>query len=243
MSIQVDLSGQAVVVTGAGRGIGRAIALALAKNGATVVASARTQSQIEETVRTISQAGGKSAAYRCDIADESQINHMFEFAMDQFGRIDILVNNAGIGLFGALHNFSTADLDKLLAVNMRGTYICCREALQRMIPCRSGWIINISSVVGFKGYPNQSAYTASKHAIVGLTKSLAVEAQEYNIRVSMIHPGGVDTDLVGDARPDLDRSILLQPEDIAEAVLYLLNLSDRCTVDELYIRRRSSQPF
>ena len=108
---------------------------------------------------------------------------------------------------------------------------------------KSGYIINISSVVGLKGYPNQAAYTASKHGVVGLTKSLAVEAQEHGVRVSAILPGGVDTDLVGRARPDLDRSVLMQPEDIAQAVLFLLSLSDRCAIDQIYIRRRTSNPF
>jgi 3-oxoacyl-[acyl-carrier protein] reductase len=112
-----------------------------------------------------------------------------------------------------------------------------------MVPQRSGYIINISSVVGFKGYENQSAYTATKHAVVGMTKTLTLEAQKYNIRASVIHPGGVDTDLAGEARPDLDRSILMQPEDIAQTVLFLLSLSDRAAVDEIYIRRRGSSPF
>jgi len=112
-----------------------------------------------------------------------------------------------------------------------------------MIPQRSGCIINVSSVVGIKGYPNQAAYTASKHGVMGLTKSLAVEAQPHGIRVSAVLPGGVDTDMVAQARPDLDRSVLLQPDDVADAVMFLLSLSDRAAIDEIYIRRRASQPF
>jgi 3-oxoacyl-[acyl-carrier protein] reductase len=97
--------------------------------------------------------------------------------------------------------------------------------------------------VGFKGYPNQTAYTASKHGVVGLSKALSAEVQKYGIRVSLIHPGGVDTDLVGNARPDLDKSVLMQPEDIAQTVMYLLSLSKRAMVDEIYIRRSKSTPF
>jgi len=108
---------------------------------------------------------------------------------------------------------------------------------------RSICIINISSVVGFKGYPNQSAYAAAKHGVMGLTKSLAVEALEYGIRVSAILPGGVDTDMVRAARPDLDPSVLLQPEDIAQTAMCLLSLSERAAIDQIYIRRRGSQPF
>jgi 3-oxoacyl-[acyl-carrier protein] reductase len=115
--------------------------------------------------------------------------------------------------------------------------------MKLMIPRGRGYILNISSVVGFKGYANQAAYTASKHGIMGLTKVLAVEAQAHGIRASAILPGGVDTDLVRDARPDLDPKMLLRPEDIAQAVLYLLSLSDRAAVDQIYIRRLTSQPF
>ena len=112
-----------------------------------------------------------------------------------------------------------------------------------MIPAGSGFIINLSSVVGFKGYVNQSAYTATKHGVMGLTKSLAAEVQEHGISVSAILPGGVDTDFIGAARPDLDRSILIPPEDIAKTVLFMLSLSDRTMVDQIYIRRRTGTPF
>lgn len=243
MSISVNLSGKVAIVTGAGRGIGRAVALALGKNGAAVVTAARTQTQIEAVSQEIIQTGGKSMAVACDLADEGQIEALFETAREQFGRLDFQVNNAAIGLYGQLAEFPSADLDRLLAVNVRGTYLCCQQAMRMMIPQQSGYIINISSVVGFKGYGNQSAYTASKHAVTGMTKALAVEAQPHNIRVSVIDPGGTDTDLVAAARPDLDRSILMQPDDIAHTVLFLLSLSERAAVDEIYIRRRSSSPF
>src|SRR4029079_11007995 len=108
---------------------------------------------------------------------------------------------------------------------------------------RSGAIIYISSVVGFKGYPNQAAYTASKHAIMGLTKSLAAEVSAQGVRVSAILPGGVDTDMVTQSRPELDRSVLMSPDDVANAVLYLLSLSPQAAVDQIYIRRHSSAPF
>lgn len=243
MSINLDLSGQTAIVTGAGRGIGRATALSLAENGAAVVLAARTAPQIESVAEEITANGGTALPVVCDIAREEDIQNLFT-RLDAFSnQLDIIINNAAIGRYGLFQEFSTSDLDDLLAVNVRGTYICCREALLRMIPQKKGAIINISSVVGIKGYQNQSAYTASKHAIVGMTKSLAVEAQRYNIRVSVIHPGGVDTQLVRDARPDLAPEILMQPEDIAHAILFLLSLSERCAVDEIAIRRRGSSPF
>jgi 3-oxoacyl-[acyl-carrier protein] reductase len=135
------------------------------------------------------------------------------------------------------------DFDRLMNVNVRGIYLCCQEGLKLMIPAGRGYIINIASVVGFKGYPNQSAYTASKHAVMGMTKSLAVEAQAYGVYVAAISPGGVDTGLASAARPDLDRSQLILPRDIADSVLFLLSLSGRAWVDHIYIRRRTSSPF
>ena len=127
-----------------------------------------------------------------------------------------------------------------MEVNVRGAFLCSQHALRLMIPRRSGYIINISSVMEFKGYPNQGAYSATKHALMGLTKVLAVEGQKHNIRASAILPGGVDTNLVGVARPELERGELLQPADIAQTVLFLLSLPDRAAIDEIYIRRRSS---
>ena len=112
-----------------------------------------------------------------------------------------------------------------------------------MIPCKNGYIINISSVVGIKGYPKQAAYTASKHGIMGFTKSLAVEVQKHNIRVSAILPGGVNTELMRRARPDIDTLTMMHPSDIAHAVLFLLSLSERAAVDQIYIRRKLSSPF
>jgi NAD(P)-dependent dehydrogenase (short-subunit alcohol dehydrogenase family) len=130
-----------------------------------------------------------------------------------------------------------------MAVNVKGLFLCCQQAMRMMVPMRRGYIINISSVVGIKGYANQSAYAASKHAVMGITKSLAAEAQPNGIRVSVILPGAVDTDLIDALRPDLDKSALMKPEDVADAVVFLLSLSESAAVDEICIRRRLSAPF
>ena len=237
------LEGKVALVTGGGRGIGRAISKALAAAGAHVVVTARTQGQIDAVAKEIADAGGAAAAMAMDLADESSVRPVFAAVRERFGRLDVLVNNAGIGLYGPVKDVPLEDLDRMVGVNLRGTFLCCQEAMRIMAPQKSGYIINISSVVGFKGYPKQAGYTATKHAVMGLTKSLAVEAQEHGIRTSAILPGGVDTAMVREARPDLDPAILLEPEDVAQAVLYLLSLSDRAAVDEIYIRRRTSQPF
>ena len=241
--MEKPLTEKVALVTGGGRGIGRAIGKALGAAGARVVVTARTQAAIDGVAQEIVDAGGAAAAMAMDLANESSVRPVFAAVRERFGRLDVLVNNAGIGLYGPVKDVPLADLDRMVGVNLRGTFLCCQEAMRIMAPQKSGYIINISSVVGFKGYPKQAGYTATKHAVMGLTKSLAVEAQEHGIRTSAILPGGVDTAMVREARPDLDPAILLQPEDVAQAVLYLLSLSDRAAVDEIYIRRRTSQPF
>lgn len=238
-----DLRTNVAVVTGGGRGIGASICRALGQAGATVVVAARTECQIRTVADQIVAAGGAALPLQVDLASEASVIALFQTVMETFGRIDTLVNNAGVGVYGPVMDYAAADLDALLAVNVRGTFLCCREALRRMARARKGYIINISSVLGFKGYANQAAYTATKHAVMGLTKSLAVEAQAYGVRVSAVSPGGVDTEMVRSSRPDLDPSVLLRPEDVAQAVLYLLSLSETAAVDEIYLRRAAGTPF
>ena len=241
--MKADISGRVVLVTGAGRGIGRSISLALAAAGARVFLTSRTASQLDDTAREI-RAGGHEAEYLpADVSSEDGVEELFLRLKERFGRLDVVVNNAGTGISGPLAEFSAADFDTLMAINARGVFLCCRKAMQMMVPDRSGYIINISSVVGFKGYANQAAYAASKHAVMGITKALAVEAQPHGIRVSAILPGAVDTGLMDALRPDLDKALLMKPEDVADAVLFLLSLSESAAVDEIYIRRRTSAPF
>ncbi len=237
------LEGQTALVTGAGRGIGKAVALALAEAGARVIVTARTEAELQAVAQTITSAGGSALVKTSDISDERSVADLFAFVTARAGALDILINNAGIGLFGPLAEFDAADFDRVIAVNVRGAFLCCKAAVNLMKRKQRGYIITIASVVGFKGYPGQSAYTASKHGVMGLTKSLAREVHTDSIRVSAILPGGVDTGMVGDARPDLDTSMLMKPDDIAQAVMYLLSLSDRAAVDEIYIRRSASAPF
>lgn len=241
--MQVDLGGQVALVTGSSQGMGRSIGIGLAEAGAKVVLTARNRTKLEAVRNEIASQGGQADVIQADLSVDEDILRMFDELSKRCGRLDILVNNAGIGLWGKLVDFPMEKFDRIMAVNVRGLYLCCQQAMRMMIPRNKGFIINVSSVVGFKGYPNQSAYTASKHAVMGITKSLAVEAQEHNICVSAILPGGVDTDFIGEARPDLDRSILIPPEDIARCVLFLLSLSDRAMVDQIYIRRRTGSPF
>ena len=238
--MQVNLKDRVALVTGASRGIGRSISMALAQAGAHVIITSRNVEQLQKVQKEI---GGNATPIPSDLSVEDDVDALFDLIKDREGRLDILVNNAAIGLWGHLVDFSMSDFDKIMNLNVRGLYLCCQRAMKLMIPRKSGYIINISSVVGFKGYPNQSAYTASKHAVMGITKSLAVEAREHNIQVSAIQPGGVETDFAFEARPDLDPSILIKPEDIAQCILFLLSLSDRAWVDQIHVRRRNGTPF
>lgn len=163
--MNLDLSGQSALVTGAGRGIGRAIGSALAVAGARVFLAARTTDQLESAAREIQQNGGTAVPVPTDLSKEEDIQSLFQRISDRAGGLDILVNNAGVGFFGPLVEFSSSDFDRVMQVNTKATFLCCQRALRLMIPKRKGYIINISSVVGFKGYPNQAAYTASKHAV------------------------------------------------------------------------------
>ncbi len=241
--MSANLHDHIALVTGASRGIGRSIGIALADAGAHVVLGARSKDKLESVREEISSRGGNATVAAVDVSSERETIALFERISQLFNRLDILVNNAGIGIWGKLVDFDMKDFDKLMKVNVRGMYLCCQQALKLMIPKKQGYIFNISSVVGFKGYPRQSAYTATKHAVMGITKSLAVEAQEHNICVSAILPGGVDTTFIGEARPDLDRSVLMPPEDIAHTILYLLSLSNRAWVDQIHLRRRNGTPF
>lgn len=240
---ELDLTGDVALVTGASRGIGRAIAQMLAKAGAHTVLVARNREQLQDLAHDIGRDGGRASVDATDLTDEQSVINMFERVRTDQGQLDVLVNNAGMGAFGPVAEVAAGDFDRVMQLNVRGTLLCCREAMKLMTGRKSGTIVNVSSVVGFRGYPNQAVYTASKHAVMGLTRSLAVEAQPHGIRVSAILPGGVDTEMASASRPDLDRDVLMQPEDIAQAIAYLLSLSDRAAVDQIYIRRRASQPF
>lgn len=242
-----DLHGQVVLVTGGSRGIGRAIAVACAAVGARVVAAGRDRAALAETMEAVEavsgDADGSCRELIVDVADEASVREGFASIAQVEGRLDVLVNNAGIGRYAPVADLDLADVDAVMQVNVRGLLACCQEALRLMLPVDRGCIVNIGSVVSLKGYPRQAVYTASKHAVLGITKSLAAEVQGSGLRVSAVLPGGVDTEMVAQARPDLDRSILLRPEDVARSVLFLLGLGEQAAIDTIYVRRRDSAPF
>lgn len=231
------------IVTGAGRGIGRSVALTLACNGARVALAARSEAELQAVQSEIEAMGGQAATFPTDVSHERGVVSLVRNTVQRFGRLDILVNNAGIGVFGPLVETTIEQWEQLMAVNARGPFLLCREAIPYLRQQEQSFIINVTSVVGVKGYVNQAAYSASKHAVMGMTKALAKEVQEDGIRVHALCPGGVDTQLVGQARPDLDRSELMLPEEIADIVLFMVTRQGNAVIDEVHIRRASSTPW
>jgi 3-oxoacyl-[acyl-carrier protein] reductase len=230
-----SLVGQVAVVTGAGRGIGAAIAAKLAGMGATVVLAGRTRGPLESTSDAIVKAGGQAEPVICDVGHLTSVEALAAHVDKTFGRLDILVNNAGIGGFGGpLHQLAPESWDQVLNTNLRGVFYCIRAFAPLMIRARTGHIINISSLAGKNALPNGAAYAASKWGLNGLSYSVAEELRAYNIRVSVVCPGSVDTELSPHAGKD--KAKMLQPEDVAHAVAMLVTQAPQSFVSEILLR-------
>jgi 3-oxoacyl-[acyl-carrier protein] reductase len=229
------LVGQVAVVTGAGRGIGAAIARSLAKHGATAVVCGRTKSTLDTTAQTILDRGGKVEVIPCDVTVLHQLEYAAARVQSTFGRVDILVNNAGVGGFNdPLHQLPPEDWERILNTNLRGVFFAIRAFAPMMIHAQSGHIINISSLAGKNALPKAAAYAASKWGLNGLTYSVAEELRGHNIRVSVICPGSVETELSPHAGKDPDK--MLQPDDVAYTVAMLVTQGPQSFVSEILIR-------
>jgi 3-oxoacyl-[acyl-carrier protein] reductase len=229
------LARQVAVVTGGGRGIGAAIAGRLAALGASVVVCGRTAATLEETAKSIAQAGNRAEAMACDIMDDRAVAKVASAVRSEHGRLDILVNNAGVGAFAApLHEFPLEDWDRILNTNLRGVFYAIRAFAPLMIERRYGHIINISSLAGKNPLPKGAAYAASKWGLNGLTYSVAEELRAYNIRVSVICPGSTNTDLSPHEGKDPNR--MLQPDDVAQVVEMLVTQTAQSFASEVLLR-------
>jgi 3-oxoacyl-[acyl-carrier protein] reductase len=235
MSTEQTLSEQVAVITGAGRGIGAAIAHRLSNLGATTVLCGRTRSALDFTAEAIVKAGGKAEVVVCDVTALASVENAARHLETSFGRVDILVNNAGIGGFGGpLHQLPPDSWEQILNTNLRGVYFTIRAFVPMMIRARSGHIINISSLAGKNALPNGAAYAASKWGLNGLSYSLAEELRSHNIRVAVICPGSTNTELSPHAGKDPAK--MLQPEDVAHTVAMLVTQSPQSFVSEVLLR-------
>jgi 3-oxoacyl-[acyl-carrier protein] reductase len=229
------LNEQVAVVTGAGRGIGAAIARKLAGLGAVVILCGRKREPLESTATEISRAGGRAEVLPCDVTDLSSVEAAAQHVDTTYGRADILVNNAGVGGFGGpLHQMPPQSWDQVLSTNLRGVYYCIRSFAPIMVRAQNGHIINISSLAGKNPLPNGAAYAASKWGLNGLSYSVAEELRVHHIRVSVVCPGSVDTELSPHTGKDSKR--MLQPDDVAHVVGMLVTQAPQSFVSEVLLR-------
>lgn len=225
----MDLSGRVALVTGASQGIGRACALRLARSGAAVAVAARNQEKLDAVVEEITSAGGKSASFLMDVAEEDQIKNAFKSALAQFGKIDILVNNAGITRDQLVMRMKRSDWDSVLNTNLTSAYLCIQQVIGSMLKQRWGRIINVTSIFGQTGQAGQANYAASKAGLIGLTMAIAREIGSRNITCNAVAPGFIETAMTSAISDDLKQNALKMiplgrigtPEDVANAVAFL----------------------
>ena len=220
-----SLNGKTALITGAGRGIGRATAIAFAKEGINVGLVGKTLANLEKVAAELKEFDVKVAIASADVSDLESVTHAVEQIKSELGAIDILINNAGIAKFGGFLDLTPEEWQNIIQVNLMGVYNMTRAVLPEMIERQTGDIINISSSAGQKGAPVTSAYSASKFAVLGLTESLMLEVRKHNIRVSALTPSTVATDLAIETNlTDGNPEKVMQPEDLAELMVAQLNL-------------------
>ncbi|MGN7809772.1 3-ketoacyl-ACP reductase [Flavobacterium sp. 22076] len=223
-----DLKNKNAFITGAGKGIGKAVAIALAKEGVNVILVSRTQADVDQLAAETNKLGVKSLALSADVSDINSINSAVEKALAEFKHIDILINSAGIASFGKFLELEPAEFEKIIQVNLMGTYYTTRAIIPNMIERQTGDIINISSTAGLNGNALTSAYSASKFAVLGLTDSLMQEMRKHNIRVTALTPSTVATDMAKDLKlTDGNPEKVMQSEDMADLIIAQLKLNRR----------------
>ena len=233
MSAAGAVQGQVAIVTGAGRGIGHAIATAMAREGATVVLAARTRQQLAATAAAIRESGGTALAIPTDVTQDAAVEAMVEQAIAELGRVDALVTAAGAASFGPVVSSKPADWDAILAVNLRAVMVCCHAVLPLMIRQRRGTIVNVASVAAQRAIPGAAVYTATKAGVVGFSRVLAEELRAEGVRVGVLVPGAVDTPLWDTIPNSPDRSRMLRPEDVARAAVLMASLPPGAALEEL----------
>lgn len=237
------LKGKIALITGASGGIGSCIARPFAQDGISLALLGRSKEKLAATAASVREYGVETLLLPGDLLDDAYLEDCFAAVKERFGGLDILVNNAGIALSRSFEETTMAEFDRIMALNARVPYLACHLALPLLRCSECASILNIASVVAHKGYPLQSAYAASKHALAGFTKSLASEVYREDIRVHLISPGGVFTDMVRIARPDLTGEDMILPEDIAEIAAFFIEHRTNAVIDEICVHRSGKEPF
>jgi NAD(P)-dependent dehydrogenase (short-subunit alcohol dehydrogenase family) len=238
------LQNKIALVTGASRGIGRASCLALAREGATVVGTARTEKDLATLETELTALGVEARMFPCDVTKAAEVAAVVKQTIEAFGRIDILVNNAGMGGYRPFLDWSEADYDAIMATNAKSTWLFCKETIPHLLAQGGGNIVNVASVAGLQGYPNEGIYCMSKFAQVALSQSLDREFYQKNIKVSLVSPGGVETHFaIGDGRtPDgANMKGFSTPEDVAEAVVLAVLPRERSRIVNIIMRPMNEQ--
>lgn len=230
----MKITNKVAIVTGAGRGIGRATALLFAREGANVVLVAKTGSEIEAVADEIRRGGGEALPVPTDVSRKSEVESMVKQAFDRFGKIDILVNNAGVAIHNPIPKIREEDWDLTIAVNLKGVFLCTQAVFSHMCDRGHGNIVNVSSVAGKYGNSKFGAYCASKFGVVGFTEVTYAEGRPYGVKASVVCPGPVDTKMRRDNHDD-DLTKLAQPEDVADLILFLVTQPSRAHTPEAII--------
>ena len=229
------LDGKTAIVTGGGRGIGEAIAVELARLGASVVLAARTQADLARVAARIMDDGGAALPMPTDVTDERSVAELVTAAVGRFGRLDVLVNNAGQGVFEPVAESDAESWWRTVEVNLKGTYLCTRAALPRMTSQGSGHVVNILSIASKTPFPASSAYCVGKAGALMFTRVLAAEVREQGIRVTALMPGATHTPFWENSSADLDLSKMMPPERVAEAVAFVVTQKAGAVTDELLV--------
>jgi NAD(P)-dependent dehydrogenase (short-subunit alcohol dehydrogenase family) len=232
----VELSGKAAVVTGGSKGIGLAVARALAQARAGVVITSRHQDEVDEAARRLSdETGSRVAGIRCDVRRHEEVREMIRWTADEFGGIDVLVNNAGVGGFAPVDEMPPEKWNQILETNLSGVFYCCHEAIPHMKGREGAWIVNVASLAGKNAFAGGAAYNASKFGLVGFSEALMLDVRQHGIRVNYIMPGSVNT-YFNDKEPSGENDWMIQPEDIADLVMDLLALPARTMASRIEVR-------
>jgi 3-oxoacyl-[acyl-carrier protein] reductase len=234
----MKIKNKVACITGASKGIGRAVALAMAREGASISISARDEEQLNKTAAEARALGSTVYVHPGDMSIEDEIKKFIKNTIKELGRLDILVNNAGFGHFKPIAEFATADWDEMFKLNVRGLFISTREALPHLREAGESIIVNVASLAGKNAFVNGGGYAATKHAVIGFSRCLMLEERKHGVRVLVICPGSVATNFFDDHHDTFDpkRDRILKPEDVADSILHMIQLPQRAMVSEIDIR-------